>query len=65
MDDRKIEKLILLVREYEEIYDTNNRNYSNKLKKDNIWVDIGKQLGEDGKLNMNDTFSFMSVHQIL
>lgn len=44
------EHLVFLVKQYKELYDTNNRNYHNHLKRDNIWEEIGEKLGAKGNL---------------
>lgn len=51
MDEEKVERLILLVSEYKELYDMSNKNYSNQLRRDNIWQEIAKSLNENGKYN--------------
>ncbi|CAH0546179.1 unnamed protein product [Brassicogethes aeneus] len=58
MDGEKIEKLILLVNEYEELYDMSNKNYSNQNRREIIWGEIGKKINESGE------FSFMYVNII-
>lgn len=52
MNDDKIEQLITLVRDYSELFDMSNKNYSNQLRRDNIWKEIAEKLGENGKLLM-------------
>ena len=44
------ERLILLVSEYSELYDLSNKNYSNLEIKNNCWKEIGKAIGQPGKL---------------
>lgn len=44
------EKLIEIVRNYPEMYDTNNCNYMKTKHKAEIWRIIGNDLGIDGKL---------------
>ncbi|CAG9822199.1 unnamed protein product [Phaedon cochleariae] len=50
MDAEKIERLILLVNDYNELYDMSNKNYSNQNRRDNIWSEIGKKLNENGDI---------------
>jgi len=47
MDGHKIEKLIMLVSEYSELYDMKDKNYSNQIRRENIWDEI--KLNESGK----------------
>lgn len=42
------EKLIELVKLHDLLYNPENRDYSNKVKKELIWEDIGKQLKRTG-----------------
>lgn len=49
MDGHKIEKLIMLVSEYSELYDMKDKNYSNQIRRENIWDEIGRKLNESGK----------------
>lgn len=49
LDGEKTEMLIVLVQEYKELYDMSDNNYSNVLRRDNIWSEIGKELKESGK----------------
>lgn len=51
MDD---EKLIALIRRYEELYNTHHKNYANHEKKDACWKHISKELGLSGKMNDGD-----------
>lgn len=48
MDSEKVEKLIELVSEYDELYDMSNNNYSNQTRRDEIWSKIGNELNENG-----------------
>lgn len=43
------EKLIDLVRQHDLLYDPDNRDYTNKRRKEQVWDDIGKQLKRSGK----------------
>lgn len=49
LSDEKTDMLIVLVQEYKEIYDMSEKNYSNILRRENIWQGIGRQLNESGK----------------
>lgn len=49
LDGEKTEMLIALVQDYKELYDMSDNNYSNVLRRDNIWSEIGKELKESGK----------------
>lgn len=43
------EKLIDLVRQHDLLYDPDNRDYTNKRKKEQVWDDIGRQLKRSGE----------------
>lgn len=43
------EKLIVCVSEYPELYDLQNEHYMNSTRKSNIWKEIAKELGVQGK----------------
>ena len=43
------ERLIELVRGYEELFDMTNRRYSDNCYKDKIWKVIGEELNRPGK----------------
>ena len=43
------ERLIELVRGYEELFDMTNRRYSDNCHKDKIWKAIGEELNKPGK----------------
>lgn len=49
MDDEKADELIILVAEYVELYDLQNKNYSNQQRKENIWREIALKLKETRK----------------
>lgn len=49
MDGEKIDKLIVLVAEYSELYDMAHKNYSNQHRREIIWTEIGNKLNEKGK----------------
>ena len=42
------EKLITLVQSHECLYDMGNKDYSNNLKKDKFWTEIGNELQQSG-----------------
>lgn len=44
MDGDKIERLILLVNEYNELYYMSNKNYSNQNRRKIIWAEIEKKI---------------------
>ena len=44
------EKLIELVRGYEELYDMSNKKYSDSYVKEKIWNSIGEELNKSGKI---------------
>lgn len=46
----KTELLIEIVRKYPILYDLSHEDYKNIRKKDKIWIEIGKELNENGKL---------------
>ncbi|CAH1968682.1 unnamed protein product [Acanthoscelides obtectus] len=50
MDGEKIEKLILLVGEYSELYDMANKNYSNQNRMDIVWLEIGNKINEQAEV---------------
>lgn len=43
------EKLISLINGYPELYDLQNEHYMNSTRKNNIWKEIAKEMGEKGK----------------
>lgn len=43
------ELLIKLVRDYPELYDITHNKYSDNNRKDEVWKNIGENLGETGK----------------
>jgi len=43
------EKLIDLLRKYEELYDLSNKKYSDSVWKEKLWVQIGEELKKSGK----------------
>ncbi|KAK0078301.1 hypothetical protein PV326_009457, partial [Microctonus aethiopoides] len=49
MDDEKADTLIVLVAEYKEIFDLQNKHYSNQQRKENIWREIASKLNETQK----------------
>jgi hypothetical protein len=44
------DKLILLVQQYDELYNFKNSNCSNQQRRQNIWDEIGKAMKETGKI---------------
>jgi len=42
------EKLIELVRKYEELYDMSNKKYSDSVWKEKLWGQIGEELKKSG-----------------
>lgn len=43
------ENLIVQVQNYKELYDVSDRNYSNHQRKEEIWREIGQEIGETRK----------------
>lgn len=44
-----ISKLIIIVQEYEELYNVGHPEYSNILRRDNIWDEIGMKINQPSK----------------
>jgi hypothetical protein len=51
------EKLIELLRKYEELYDMSNKKYSDNAWKEKLWGRIGEELKKSGKF----LFSFLRI----
>lgn len=43
------EKLIILVSQYKELYDTTDQHYLHLNRKNNIWKEISEEMGATGK----------------
>lgn len=55
-------KLIQLVKYHELLYDPDNRDYTNKKKKEKVWDDIGRQLKRSGKYTLRKIFNLCSTY---
>lgn len=44
-----ISRLIIIVQEYEELYNFGHPEYSNILRRDNIWDEIGTKMNQPSK----------------
>jgi hypothetical protein len=42
-------QLIVIVQEYEELYNLRHPDYSNQQRRDNIWEEIGRRMNHLGK----------------
>jgi hypothetical protein len=42
--------VILLVQQYDELYNLKDSNYSNQQRRENIWDEIGKAMKKPGKI---------------
>ena len=56
------EKLIVLVRKCEEIYDMSNEKYSDSVRREKLWEQIGEELKKSGKFQLRILKYYQTAH---
>jgi hypothetical protein len=56
------EKLIVLVRKCEEIYDMSNEKYSDSVRREKLWEQISEELKKSGKFQLRILKYYQTAH---
>lgn len=56
LEDMDEVKLIQLVKYHDLLYDPDNKDYTSKIRKEQVWDDIGRQLKRSGEYTLRKEF---------